>query len=792
MKRLKQLKKWIFKQLSKITPGKTATKGAAIALLIASGILYFINAISSVVDARDPWFFLLFLLLALIVIAIAYVFVWILKKVNDISKIFKLALFIAVPLLLLSLAFEEVFIIAGILIFTFLGAAISIFSKGQFTHLSTTQKTVTILGVIIGLVGLIGGIIAYMPSGFKMEPIVNAAALNSDSIEQISAPSPAEKGSYIIKTLTYGSGKDKHRTEFGEEATIKTDSVNGVPFLDNWEGFSGWYREQFWGFDATSLPINGYVWYPEGEGPFPLALIVHGNHLMSDFSDIGYAYLGELLASRGIIVASVDENFLNGSWSDISGGLEEENDARGWMLLEHLKVWHQWNNDKSNLFYNKIDTTNIALMGHSRGGEAVGHAAFLNKLPFYSDDASIPLNYNYNIKSIVAIAPVDRQYEPGNTPNEIEDVSYFTIHGSQDGDVSSFAGSKQYERVTFSDSTSHFKSGVYVQGANHGQFNTSWGANDVGMAATGFLNNAQLLSKDDQEQIAKVYISAFLETTLKNNNSYLSLFTDARKGKEWLPETIYLNQYENSSFKPVATYDEDFNVLTTNDTLTTIGSHHLSVWKEQEISLKWGEKGSRAAYLGWHYDNLKDGEIIHDTIKASYSFSFKTPLTIIDSTSALTFSLAEATEKSNPKSSGKWVDNNEDEDKEKNEDQDDTTGENSNNKDDKEDATKDDFPEQPIDFTIQLLDSNDIAVSFCLSDFSALQREIGVRIWKAQFITDETLSEPVFQTFVFPLAGMQKIDPDFDVMNIQKIQFVFDNSTQGVIILDNVGFMKDF
>ena len=40
----------------------------------------------------------------------------------------------------------------------------------------------------------------------------------------------------------------------------------------------------------------------EGAGPFPLVLIVHGNHDMAEFSDPGYEYLGELLASRGFIL----------------------------------------------------------------------------------------------------------------------------------------------------------------------------------------------------------------------------------------------------------------------------------------------------------------------------------------------------------------------------------------------------------------------------------------------------------------------------------------------------------
>ena len=54
---------------------------------------------------------------------------------------------------------------------------------------------------------------------------------------------------------------------------------------------------------VAALPLNARVWHPAGDGPFPLVLVVHGNHRMEDFSDPGYAYLGETLASRGFIVA---------------------------------------------------------------------------------------------------------------------------------------------------------------------------------------------------------------------------------------------------------------------------------------------------------------------------------------------------------------------------------------------------------------------------------------------------------------------------------------------------------
>ena len=381
------------------------------------------------------------------------------------------------------------------------------------------------------------------------------------------------------------------------------------------------------------------------------------------------------------------------------------------------------------------------------------------------------------------IAPCD--------PNELKDVSYLTIHGSQDGDVTSFAGSKQYERITFSDSTSHFKSAVYIQGANHGQFNTSWGENDTSDASTYFLNNKQLLSGEEQREIARVYISAFLETTLTEKISYKPLFLDARTGADWLPETIYLSQYEDSSFAPLATYDEDFNVITGTKDSTTIKSANVTVWREQEISLKWGEKGSRAAYVGWHYKDIEEGDPIPDSLVATYEYTFKPePL---DSTMALTFTLSESTENTNPKSSGKWKDN-EDEDDLESETEDATENElekEIENEDETDDENlEDDIPDAPIDFSIIISNSDGQKVTFCLSDFSALQREIEVRIWKSQFITDDSDSENIFQTFMFPFAEIQERNPDFDISSINHLVFLFDKTPEGVIIIDNLGFMK--
>ena len=234
-----------------------------------------------------------------------------------------------------------------------------------------------------------------------------------------------------------------------------SEPVDGSHLIEGWSGAAGWARTQYWGFDAKQLPRQGRVWFPDGDGPFPLVLMVHGNHDMEDFSDPGYAYLGELFASRGIIAVSVDENFLNSSFADLvggfKGGLTKENDARAWMLLEHLRLWRQWNQDPQNRFHGKVDLDRVALIGHSRGGEAVAIAAMFNHLPFYPDDARVAFDYGFNLRGVIAIAPSDEQYEPRSEPTEFDDVSYLVIQGSNDGDVQSYMGSAQYSRVGFAD-----------------------------------------------------------------------------------------------------------------------------------------------------------------------------------------------------------------------------------------------------------------------------------------------------------------------------------------------------
>ncbi|MEO0332922.1 MAG: hypothetical protein AAF223_14775, partial [Bacteroidota bacterium] len=113
--------------------------------------------------------------------------------------------------------------------------------------------------------------------------------------------SPASPGKYTVTTFTYGSGNDQQRHEYADGMAYQTPSVDATHLLPDWKGKKKKWRERYWGFGVENFPLNGRVYMPGGEGTFPLVLIVHGNHSMIDYSDGGYGYLGELLASRGFI-----------------------------------------------------------------------------------------------------------------------------------------------------------------------------------------------------------------------------------------------------------------------------------------------------------------------------------------------------------------------------------------------------------------------------------------------------------------------------------------------------------
>ncbi|OEK06375.1 MFS transporter [Roseivirga misakiensis] len=803
IKFFKRIWKAIANFFKKLKPGEVAWKGANKAIATTAAIIWILGSAMMFVIQPSTYFGIVMVVLGLI-IAFLMGLSGILARL--LIKSMNKGLFWVIPgvFFLMSFVFGAgslswkfpvfVIVFAGAL-----GAGLFTLTKPSRSNNTLLQKIVAIGGSLVGIAGLVWGLIWLMDTGFKPEvEHINAAQKSDYKPAHIQLANPNEPGDYDVEYLTYGSGKDKHRDEFGKDVAIVTDSIDGSRLLGNWKGTTGKLRTWYWGFDDEALPINGRVWYPKGDGPFPIALIVHGNHSMFDYSDGGYEYLGKLLASQGIITVSVDENFINSGWTDFIGsGLSQENDARGWLLLEHLRYWRKWNQTDGGIFNAKVDFENVAVMGHSRGGEAAAVAGFFNRLTYYPDNAKQKFDFNFNIKAVVAIAPVDGQYRPANIPTPLENVNYLVIHGSNDGDVQSFAGLRQYERVEFTDSSDYFKSAVYVYGANHGQFNTSWGNRDSGFPFGSLLNVDALMPMEDQLTIGKTYISAFLQTTLQGKKGYQPLFKDYRAGEDWLPETIYLNQYQASDWKVVVDFEEDLNLLTTSSG-GTIETENLTVWKEKIVGMKWGNRGTRAAYIGW--DSLA-----YEADTARYRINFAEDI----AANVMTFELSEAKGSTYPdKSRDKKkkeaeekakeeseADNNTNSDEVESEEEESDKNQNNesegDNEDDKDEKDEEDEEEkkkapEPIDFSITFTDNQGQQSTIKLSDYSYLQRQLSVDVLKNTELQSTGRSEAVYNTFFVDLAKLKEVNPAFDSSAIKAVEFVFDQIKKGVIILDKV------
>lgn len=216
----------------------------------------------------------------------------------------------------------------------------------------------------------------------------------------------------------------------------------------------------------------------------------------------GLEYLAAHLASHGFIAVSIN---LNGRFDPATAEGELVSPAssfvscrpfvadqaaiahRGLTILRHIRELGS-KNSADPFFQNKIDLDKIALIGHSRGGEAVVNAYDINK--------GLPAADRANIKALVSIAPTDFR-------NITLDVPYLVFIGSDDGDVADLQGLRLYDRAQPP------KQMIWIVGAIHNYFSSNWHWQDEVLAAPP-------VTRLQHQDIAKGYCNAFLQQYVNN------------------------------------------------------------------------------------------------------------------------------------------------------------------------------------------------------------------------------------------------------------------------------------
>ncbi len=312
----------------------------------------------------------------------------------------------------------------------------------------------------------------------------------------------------------------------------------------------------FGGQDAINgYDMSGRIRYPAGGGgglnapvaaggPFPLVVIAHGNHTPfanaqggdpPDENYRGYTYLQDRLATHGFISVSID---LDDFFALFPGIL-----ARAWLVQCAIEYMDRLNTAAGTLqgaiAINQASPANdrIALIGHSRGGEAVVQAVRLNGTltgvgPGNTTGA-------FNIRAVFSLAATrffdgtanwDIIIAPVGDPRQaVVSASVLTgaipflgMWGDADGDVSgpdsftqpaSAGGTAQrttsnHVEGIYDGSTPGPKQFAWIEGANHNFWNTSWPGDDGSVAAMSVVTTR--ITAAQQRDLFSAYSVAFL------------------------------------------------------------------------------------------------------------------------------------------------------------------------------------------------------------------------------------------------------------------------------------------
>jgi N-acetylmuramoyl-L-alanine amidase len=230
----------------------------------------------------------------------------------------------------------------------------------------------------------------------------------------------------------------------------------------------------------------------------------------------GTPYLQESLAQIGIVSMSVSTNGAN----QFNIGIP----FRAEYIMQYLDQLRRLDADRAGMFHNRLDFDRVALIGHSRGGDAVVQAIQLNaRRPGGSG-----VGKRCNIRAVVTIAPTDMSgiLSPtgsGAHPATVaRPIRYLCIYGAHDADVrgggdgahdTTASGFRIYDRANTAE-----RAMVFIHGANHNRFNRVW--DDEGDA----IPPPATFTRRQQETLASEYISAWLRYGIYSDPRQLGLF----------------------------------------------------------------------------------------------------------------------------------------------------------------------------------------------------------------------------------------------------------------------------
>lgn len=126
--------------------------------------------------------------------------------------------------------------------------------------------------------------------------------------------------------------------------------------------------------------------------------------------------------------------------------------------------------------------------------------------------------------------------------------------------------------MKFTSNQSYHTISSYIYLGNHNNFNTLWEDRvstysstqaDIKMPLVFMCELKSVMGDSLQREITKLYVTSFLDGTLKGNTTALNLFRDSRLGDKFLSQqAIVVNQYKNTNTVPIQDFESVSPVYT--------------------------------------------------------------------------------------------------------------------------------------------------------------------------------------------------------------------------------------
>jgi uncharacterized lipoprotein YbaY len=275
-------------------------------------------------------------------------------------------------------------------------------------------------------------------------------------------------------------------------------------------------------FYTMPLRLNGVIAVPEGSGPFPVVVMLHGRHDICPEVDgqemlqqwpcaeeqgnyQGFAYLASALAARGYLAMSINVNaaYTNG-WGEDSNGARFPQIVD--LYLASLAVANAGTDAGFNTpLAGKTDLSRIALIAHSQSGAlatSVANNRAENTAPELIAQGFGPIG------ALLYLAPAVDPDTRG-----VPDLPLSVVLPACDQDLSDLPGQHYYETARLMPDRQSFAAALYLIGANHNFFNAILNDEPRGSQRGGCGESARLPA-DEQRAFLAQYAPDFMDAAL--------------------------------------------------------------------------------------------------------------------------------------------------------------------------------------------------------------------------------------------------------------------------------------